>query len=199
MAPVHACQRTDGPPGSAQDLEIIAPTLSYSANADGNVITTMGSLKNSSANCLEHITIEVNYFDAQNTLIDTVTDSVYATIAPPKDQVSFRVSGTARMPKEAYASQKVRVLFAEPRVSRQAQKKEENSFFVDLFVSWFPMLLLIALWIFFMQRMQTKNSPQGKQLEIFEKQNAILEAQNALLARIANAVENKAARDTNAP
>jgi len=35
-----------------------------------------------------------------------------------------------------------------------AKPEEEQSFLVSLFVSWFPMLLLIGVWIFFMRQMQ---------------------------------------------
>jgi cell division protease FtsH len=36
----------------------------------------------------------------------------------------------------------------------QAKPEEEPSFLMSLFVSWFPMLLLIGVWIFFMRQMQ---------------------------------------------
>ncbi len=39
-------------------------------------------------------------------------------------------------------------------VSIQAKPEEEPSFLMNLFVSWFPMLLLIGVWIFFMRQMQ---------------------------------------------
>ncbi len=35
-----------------------------------------------------------------------------------------------------------------------AKPDEEQSFFMNIFVSWFPMLLLIGVWIFFMRQMQ---------------------------------------------
>ncbi len=36
----------------------------------------------------------------------------------------------------------------------EAKPEEEQSFLMSLFVSWFPMLLLIGVWIFFMRQMQ---------------------------------------------
>lgn len=39
-------------------------------------------------------------------------------------------------------------------VAIQAKPEEEPSFLMSLFVSWFPMLLLIGVWIFFMRQMQ---------------------------------------------
>ncbi|MCB1917733.1 MAG: ATP-dependent metallopeptidase FtsH/Yme1/Tma family protein, partial [Rhodocyclaceae bacterium] len=35
-----------------------------------------------------------------------------------------------------------------------AKPEEEQSFLMNIFVSWFPMLLLIGVWIFFMRQMQ---------------------------------------------
>lgn len=34
----------------------------------------------------------------------------------------------------------------------------------DAFVSWFPMLLLIAVWIFFMRQLRSGSSPSNKYL-----------------------------------
>ncbi len=39
-------------------------------------------------------------------------------------------------------------------VSIEAKPEEEQSFLMSIFVSWFPMLLLIGVWIFFMRQMQ---------------------------------------------
>ncbi len=39
-------------------------------------------------------------------------------------------------------------------VSIEAKPEEEPSLLMNIFVSWFPMLLLIAVWIFFMRQMQ---------------------------------------------
>jgi cell division protease FtsH len=39
-------------------------------------------------------------------------------------------------------------------VKIEAKAEEEQSFLMSIFVSWFPMLLLIAVWVFFMRQMQ---------------------------------------------
>src|SRR5438270_2911472 len=39
-------------------------------------------------------------------------------------------------------------------VKVQAKPEEEQSFLAQVFISWFPMLLLIAVWVFFMRQMQ---------------------------------------------
>ncbi len=39
-------------------------------------------------------------------------------------------------------------------VKIEAKPEEEQSFWMNIFVSWFPMLLLIGVWVFFMRQMQ---------------------------------------------
>jgi cell division protease FtsH len=39
-------------------------------------------------------------------------------------------------------------------VKIEARPEEEPSFLMNIFISWFPMLLLIAVWVFFMRQMQ---------------------------------------------
>jgi cell division protease FtsH len=39
-------------------------------------------------------------------------------------------------------------------VKIEAKPEEEQSFWMSIFVSWFPMLLLIGVWVFFMRQMQ---------------------------------------------
>ena len=39
-------------------------------------------------------------------------------------------------------------------VKVEAKPEEEQSFLAQMFISWFPMLLLIGVWIFFMRQMQ---------------------------------------------
>lgn len=44
----------------------------------------------------------------------------------------------------------------------EAEPKEESPWYITLLVSWFPMLLLIAVWIFFMRQMQGGGGGGGK-------------------------------------
>jgi len=44
----------------------------------------------------------------------------------------------------------------EANVTIKAQKEESTSLLMQIFISWFPLLLLIGVWIFFMRQMQGK-------------------------------------------
>jgi cell division protease FtsH len=47
------------------------------------------------------------------------------------------------------------------RVVIQARPQEQQSVLMQIFISWFPMLLLIGVWIFFMRQMQGGGSGRG--------------------------------------
>ena len=44
-------------------------------------------------------------------------------------------------------------------VKVEARPEEEQSFLAQIFISWFPMLLLIGVWIFFMRRLTPVRAP----------------------------------------
>jgi cell division protease FtsH len=46
-------------------------------------------------------------------------------------------------------------------VKVNAKPEEEQSLLLNLFVSWFPMLLLIGVWVFFMRQMQGGGTGRG--------------------------------------
>jgi cell division protease FtsH len=46
-------------------------------------------------------------------------------------------------------------------VQIQAQPPEQHSLLMQIFISWFPMLLLIGVWIFFMRQMQGGGGGRG--------------------------------------
>src|SRR5690606_19364413 len=46
-------------------------------------------------------------------------------------------------------------------VEIKAQPPESQSLLMQIFISWFPMLLLIAVWIFFMRQMQGGTGGRG--------------------------------------
>jgi len=61
----------------------------------------------------------------------------------------------------------------------------ERSMFIELLVSWGPMLLLIAVWIFFMQRMRSSSwSPYKINEQILEEQKKHNEKLEAILMKM---------------
>ncbi len=60
---------------------------------------------------------------------------------------------------QAYAPRDLTLVnrLMEKNVEIKADPPEEQSWYVSVLVSWFPMLLLIGVWVFFMRQMQTGN------------------------------------------
>ncbi len=56
----------------------------------------------------------------------------------------------------------------------------------NFFLSWLPFLILLAFWVWFMR----KSGVLGRQQEYMKQNIALLERQQALLERIAVALEN---------
>lgn len=185
----NACAEQHAPDDAGSFLKVSDSVFSYSRTEGGNVITTIGTIKNLSAARVGEIVVEVKYFDRNKTLIDSVTQPLYGIVVPPSQEVSFRARDTADKPRDSYVSSAVRVISAEQQIIRQSNSKNNSSVWVELLVSWAPMLLLISVWIFFMRRMNRKDSPQKQSVELMKQQNATLTRQLDALERLAAAVE----------
>lgn len=170
-------------------LQISDSTFSYS-KADGqSTITTIGTIKNQSRNGFDELVVEVKYFDNTKKMIDTVTQPLYGVVVPPSQEVRFRVRDAADKPKDSYISSTVRVVSAEQRTEHQSNAKKNSAKWLEIFVSWLPMLLLIVVWIYFYKKMNRRDSPPKQTILLIEKQNDILSKQLEAIERIAAAAE----------
>lgn len=68
-------------------------------------------------------------------------------------------------------------------ISMKGQEAEESSFLTQIFISWFPMLLLIGVWIFFMRQMQGGG---GKGAMSFGKSKAKLMSEDQIKTTFAD-------------
>jgi cell division protease FtsH len=68
-------------------------------------------------------------------------------------------------------------------ISMKGQEDEESSFLTQIFISWFPMLLLIGVWIFFMRQMQGGG---GKGAMSFGKSKAKLMSEDQIKTTFAD-------------
>jgi ATP-dependent Zn protease len=171
-----------------EQLIISQSTFSYSQEDHQKMITTLGTLKNLSNSVADDIVIEVKYFDTEKKLVDVVTQSIYGIVAPPSQEVSFRVRDAADKLKSAYVSNSVRVVSASQRIDRQTKAQPKSSAWRDILISWMPMILLIGVWAYFIKR-QNKKGPAARSVELIEQQNQILARQAELLERLSNAAE----------
>ena len=64
-------------------------------------------------------------------------------------------------------------------VQVEAQPQDEAPWYVTIFVSWFPMILLIAVWIFFMRQMQGGGGGGGKALSFGRSKAKMISEESA--------------------
>jgi len=68
-------------------------------------------------------------------------------------------------------------------ITMKGQEAEESGFLTQIFISWFPMLLLIGVWIFFMRQMQGGG---GKGAMSFGKSKAKLMSEDQIKTTFAD-------------
>jgi ATP-dependent Zn protease len=183
-----ACTGNSNIEVSTSKITVSDTSISYAQNEDRRIITTFGVIKNATETCVADIVVEVTYFDSQNKLVDVITAPLYDIVIAPSQEVAFRVRDVADKPKESYTSSTVRVISAEPRISKQSSEKEGFSW-LQLFFSFVPMLLLIGIWLLVMRKYHGNKSPQQRTLEA---QLTTLTRQVEVLERLATATEKLA-------
>ncbi len=181
------------PAQSAYSGEIVNDRFSIKAWDSGDYVFTIGEIQNNSAATLEDIVVEARFFDGDGELIDVTVERLYSIRVPPAETVAFRLQSLALAGQADYVSHQVRLISAsESRPCPQSSGGGSNSNFElikKLLISSFPILLLIAVWIFFMRRYSGKSSPQNRSLDLIEKQNEMIEKQRGAIERIADALE----------
>ena len=105
----------------------------------------------------------VKQFDARQTTREAVSYSEFMDLAKQGKVESASIEG--RTIKWVGSDKKTNITYSpgdlwmvgdlvKDGVKVQAKPEEEQSFLAQVFISWFPMLLLIGVWIFFMRQMQ---------------------------------------------
>jgi cell division protease FtsH len=105
----------------------------------------------------------VKQFDARQSTREAVSYSEFMDLAKQGKVESASIEG--RTIKWVGADKKTNITYSpgdlwmvgdlvKDGVKVQAKPEEEQSFLAQVFISWFPMLLLIGVWIFFMRQMQ---------------------------------------------
>ncbi len=198
MAAPAAAASCDYQPGfdeSGAALQVVEPTYTLGSGdsppeSRAVMASILGELKNPTASCVEGIVIETKFFDAQKKLIDASTQPLSDVEVTPGQTVAFRSVVFATRPKENYSSMAVRVVAAHQIVTKKPRAAEpERSWLVETLLGWAPMLLLIAVWLFFILRMNSKKSPQRKMQARIDEQTALLHEQVKVLEKIAAALE----------
>ncbi len=80
--------------------------------SDSYSVTVLGKVQNDSPIAWRSMLIEATFLNAKGEIIDTATETVYATI-PPRTSVAFKAGTTTSSPDDQYKDFKVRIVTAE--------------------------------------------------------------------------------------
>lgn len=175
-------------------LEVKPSSMDVSMDAGHRMVTTLGTITNPSANCFKNVVVELQYFDAAKNHIDTVVETMDGFLVPGGETVEFRVREPATREAGTYATQRVRLVDADVVwVKAPAAGKDPV---VEILLAWAPMLLLIAVWVFWMRRSTGAKSIQSRMFAVMERQLAVAEAQSRAIQQAAAALERRAGGDT---
>ncbi len=173
-------------------FKITKSEMNFSESTNCKYITCMGEIQNLSDKIWEDLVIEVKYFDSNGLLIDTETERLYAHVLQANGKIAFRVRAKADRSAPEYSDHSARITWAEKRDSYLPQKKpkKQASLFIEILISWTPMIILIGVWIVFMYwHFSNKKSPQSQSLEVLKTQIGLFEKQNQLFERLVKAIE----------
>jgi len=169
---------------------VVTPTaMDVSVDNGHRLVTTLGTIANPSHDCFQKVQLELRYFDAAKNHVDTVTETLEDLTLPAGETIEFRVREPAARDAAAYASQSVRVVDAE---MRWVKAPPASNAFVDMLLSWAPMMLLIAVWVYLMRRQNSTKSLQGRMFAVMEQQLETARAQTLAIQKAAEALERRA-------
>lgn len=118
---------------------------------------------------------DVNRGDIREVTIDENTQEITGT---KRNNEQFRTI----MPSQD--QELLNELLSQSNVSVEFKEPEQRSLLGTIFISWFPMLLLIAVWIFFMRQMQGGGGGRGAMS--FGKSKAKLMSEDQVKARLSD-------------
>lgn len=167
---------------------------------DGNpYVFSIGYIQNNSENSLEDIVVEVQYFDKNGELIDVAIEDFYSLVVPPNDKVAFKIDTFAAKEKEFYASNSARVVYADQDIPCYQNSQNNYSYFdaiKKMLIAWFPLLLLIGVWIFLARKYSGKGSNQYRLVELMEQQVKSDEERNRNMSSIAESLKSIQPKDS---
>ena len=174
-------------------LPVSNAQMSVSTEGQAPVVTVIAQVTNTSSATVTDVVLEATLTDGTGKTIDVLTNRSYETVIPAGQQLAIRLQGRTGAPAASYVAVKVRVASADVRYTYAPanddvpiEKVQTRAFpWKDLLVSWGPMFLLIAVWLYFVQRASGKNSFQSKVLASYQEQTTLLAKQTAAIEAIA--------------
>jgi len=97
-------------PDQGLDQLVISESEMHHSTVDsGRFVTVVGKLRNTGGESLKNPHFEVQFFNADGKLIDSLASNSYNLIIPARSEVSFKVRGVADRPAREYARYQIRL------------------------------------------------------------------------------------------
>lgn len=176
--------------------EILEPKFNYQIYNGDPYVFSIGYIKNNSENPLEDITVAIQYYDQNGELVDAAFENLYSFVVPPNEKVAFKVQSIAAREKEYYVMHDVRIVSAAHEIpcNQNTRSRAGNlnfDFVKKILISWFPLLLIIIVWIVLARKYSGKGSNQRRLVELMEQQVKYDEERNREITNIAEALRTK--------
>ncbi len=177
-------------PSSA--VKVIDPTFSVRMAESRPVVTVLGTFQNTTENTVGSLVVEAKLTDSAGKLVDVLTEALYGINVPAGQQVAFRMQGAAAANESAYAGVQARVTSGETQQAKPRGEQKTDNRFVSFLITWWPVLLVVLVWLYLIRKQTGKNSPQNRALNLIAEQNIILTKQLAAIETIAAAAQHTA-------
>lgn len=91
----------------ASSIVVAESKLHYDSSESGSFIAVLGKIKNESDISWENIYFEVQFYDSENNLIDTISDNDFSLVVLPDSESTFKVRDRTNKSREEYDSYKI--------------------------------------------------------------------------------------------
>ena len=165
--------------------------IQFTRNNENLYVHILGKFFNKSQYPVHDIVVEAQFLDENGELIDVISESLYSVVVPAENEAAFKIQDMAINTESHYKNYKINILSAEEDKPCAKRNNFTDNPWMKALISWFPFLILIAAWGFFINRSSGKKSPQKKTLLLIEEQNKLFEQLNAHLKQIADSAKNR--------
>lgn len=181
-----ACDQDLQDPNS--QVQVVGASVT-TTKTDGPVfVSVIGELRNTTNNKIDELVIEAKLTNSKGKVIDVISEPVYGLVVPAGQQVAFRLQAPAAADQSSYSGVTVRVISGNSNApSAPSTSAQKSSKYLEVLVSWAPMILLILVWVVLARKYSGKGSNQEKMLAAISEQNALLAKQIAAIEAIASA------------
>ncbi len=166
-------------PDFKKSLKITTSEINYKEGKTYNHLSCMGKIKNNSNLKWSSIIIEVNFFNENKKLIDTITENIYDLTIQPNDEVTFRVTGYPSKKASEYVTHEARITDAYS--PKKCKSKKKGSTLSNFLMEFAVPILLIILMISLIIASRRKGSPQNKIIDLNKESQKLIKEQNDII------------------